>query len=100
MTEPTGRLAVETTGEPARLSMDHAAMGAAWSGREARAAVKAKRRSEDFMAACWVRVNRSSFWESTMRAGMEANGGFGRGSLTLRVVGRRSEWEGISVMEQ
>lgn len=38
-------------------------------------------------------VNGNSLLESTMRAGMEANGGFGRGSLSLRVVGRRGEWD-------
>ena len=41
-------------------------------------------------------VNGFSFQESTMRAGMETNGGFGRVSLSLRVVGWRGEWVGSS----
>lgn len=45
-------------------------------------------------------VNGNSLLESMMRAEMEANGGLGRGSLSLRVVGRRGEWVRGTAMEQ
>jgi hypothetical protein len=79
--------------------MDQFAMTAAWSGRELRAALNARRQRGVFMALGGngvevVLVQQSRLRAENVRIGEEVR--LGGGSLTLRVVGRRREWEGNS----